>query len=273
MENSFKRSPEYTDFYRNLSSHSSKSYEDPALFQLMRSLVGLYKANGGCKNITLPSENQAREMLKLTYEDKKIVVKLNNTIIGSFESSLGGLSLNLDYEAKILPGQSEANCYNCKCLNMEVIKADITFKWNYTTWITIIATIASLGFVASAASIFYFVGKSCLEVMEASQNTTIVLLMAIMFAYTSIIPFGFEPNDLICHLRSVASRLAFVFILSVLLSRSLMLATADTDGLPGHISGIVQFTLMVLMAGIQVIYLIYIPGNYGWYLWYILGEA
>ena len=38
----------------------------------------------------------------------------------------------------------------------------------------------------------------------------------------------------------------------MLLSRSLMLATADFDGLPGHISGLTQTFLFVILSGLQV---------------------
>ena len=41
MQNEFLRVPEFIEHYRNLSSHTSKSSEDPNLMQLIRSLLGL----------------------------------------------------------------------------------------------------------------------------------------------------------------------------------------------------------------------------------------
>ena len=44
---------------------------------------------------------------------------------------------------------------------------------------------------------------------------------------------------------------AYSVLFSVLLSRSLMLATADFDGLPGHVSGLAQTALFAVLAGLQ----------------------
>ena len=41
-------------------------------------------------------------------------------------------------------------------------------------------------------------------------------------------------------------------VLAVMLSRSLLLATADTDGLPGHASGALQVVLAILLLGVEV---------------------
>ena len=41
MQNEFLRVPEFIEYYRNLSSHTSKSSEDQNLMQLIRSLLGL----------------------------------------------------------------------------------------------------------------------------------------------------------------------------------------------------------------------------------------
>ena len=81
---------------------------------------------------------------------------------------------------------------------------------------------------------------------------TYISLLGIMFTYASFIPFGLSPTGLICPMRMMVLRLAFVFIFSVMLSRSLMLATADTDGLPGHLSGLIQSSLFCFMLGIKV---------------------
>ena len=63
---------------------------------------------------------------------------------------------------------------------------------------------------------------------------------------------GLEPTETVCPLRSIATRLAFVFIFAILLSRSILLATADLDGLPGHISGCLQFVLFLFMVTTEV---------------------
>ena len=87
---------------------------------------------------------------------------------------------------------------------------------------------------------------------------TYISLLGIMFTYASFIPFGLSPTGLICLMRMMVLRLAFVFIFSVMLSRSLMLATADTDGLPGHLSGLIQSSLFCFMLGVKVSTVLYV---------------
>ena len=147
----------------------------------------------------------------------------------------------------------------CQCKNIEVTPADPSAtKWVFSTWITIIATLSSLGFVTSMALSLFFICKTCTEFLESSQATSLLLLFGIMFTYASFIPFGLSPTGLICPLRMMVLRLAFVFIFSVMLSRSLMLATADTDGLPGHLSGLIQSSLFCFMLGVKVSTVLYV---------------
>lgn len=60
------------------------------------------------------------------------------------------------------------------------------------------------------------------------------------------------PARFVCGLRLHAPVLAFAAAFSVILARSVVLAAAsETDGLPGHISGLVQFFLFVALFGVQ----------------------
>ena len=86
MRNKFNRAPEFIEVYRNLSAHTNKSVEDAASFQLMRILVGVYQLNGS--NLTnIPSEAKVREVLQLSYQDRKIEVVLVNKTTSSAAAS------------------------------------------------------------------------------------------------------------------------------------------------------------------------------------------
>ena len=135
---------------------------------------------------------------------------------------------------------------------MKIVPADQSWRWRFDTWVTIMATLSSLGLVTSICLAFFLGCKLCTQVLEASQTTSFLLLFAIIFAYVCFIPYGLEPTENVCPLRSIATRLAFVFIFAILLSRSIMLATADLDGLPGHISGGLQFILLIFMITTEV---------------------
>ena len=59
-----------------------------------------------------------------------------------------------------------------------------------------------------------------------------------------------------CHLRSVAPPAAYTLLLAVTLARALLLATADSDGLPGHASGGLQLVIMLLLLAVEAALLV-----------------
>ena len=59
-----------------------------------------------------------------------------------------------------------------------------------------------------------------------------------------------------CHLRSVAPPAAYSLLLAVTLARVLLLATADSDGLPGHASGGLQLVIMFLLLVVEAALLV-----------------
>ena len=130
--------------------------------------------------------------------------------------------------------------------------AEPGLKWKEDTWITIMATLASLGIGLALGLALFLTGKVCTEVLEASQATSFCLLFAIVFSYTCFLPFGLEATEEVCFWRLMGTRVAFVFLFSLVLSRSIMLATSDLDGLPGHISGFIQFALGTFMMAVEV---------------------
>ena len=138
------------------------------------------------------------------------------------------------------------------CQNDSFLFAEPGLKWKEDTWITIMATLASLGIGLALGLGFFLAGKVCTEVLEASQTTSFFILFAIVLSYTCFVPFGFEATEEICFWRIMGTRVAFVFLFSLLLSRSIMLATSDLDGLPGHITGSIQLALGSFMMTVEV---------------------
>ncbi len=72
-----------------------------------------------------------------------------------------------------------------------------------------------------------------------------------MLMYASLFSFTFSPTPLVCFARLHGTSVVYAALFSVLLARSLMLATADTDGLPGHVSGAVQTALFLAFVSVQ----------------------
>ena len=277
MEPHFSRVPEFMDFFRNLSAHANKTAEDPGLMPFLRLFVGLQtlvvvedkKAfKRGCPDLDLPSVNMVRKKLGLSEDPRQFKAKLqqisseNNSeseVIGEFTPDRG-LELEDAYENVALPGQNllddedEVTCLHsdCRCLNMEVTPPEAGLRWRMQPWVTIMVTVACLGIAASIGFGLYMMCRSCTEVLDASQSFSLLLVLAVILTYTSLLPYSLGAMEIVCWARSAATRLSFALLFSVMLSRSLMLATADVDGLPGHISGFIQFSLLVFMMSVQV---------------------
>ncbi|KAK3871038.1 hypothetical protein Pcinc_023795, partial [Petrolisthes cinctipes] len=90
------------------------------------------------------------------------------------------------------------------------------------------------------------------QTSEGSQGFSLLLLLGCIFLYAAILPYSFEASAITCRLRPFVTSLAYAFVFAVMLSRSLMLATSDSEGLVGHVSGIVQTALFFFMVCVQV---------------------
>merc|ERR1711936_1465968 len=77
------------------------------------------------------------------------------------------------------------------------------------------------------------------------------LLLATILLYWTILPFCFYPGTFVCMFRSDSPAVTYTVAASLLLSRSFLLATADSDGLPGHASGCLQIVLFALMLCVE----------------------
>ncbi len=154
-------------------------------------------------------------------------------------------------------------CLDCKCVNLQLM--DVTrrdgglghFELRSEPWLTVMLTVAAVGIAAAAALAGYLACKACSEVIEGSQAFSLLLLAVVCMVYAALLPYATDPDsggvdgELVCALRLHAVPVCYAALFAVLLSRSLMLATADFDGLPGHVSGLTQTFVFVLLAGLQ----------------------
>jgi len=122
--------------------------------------------------------------------------------------------------------------------------------WIFDTWVTALATLAGLGLTCCLA-IFVFLCSQCGQVLEGGQATTFLLLSSTVLTFSSMLPYCFEPGNLVCTFRTTAPAISVTFLVSILLSRSLLLATSDSGGLPGHASGCLQAALLLLMLSVE----------------------
>ena len=144
-------------------------------------------------------------------------------------------------------GDTTGGCENCQCVNGLPSPGLV---WRSDLWLTGLLIVAGLGLL-SCLLLSTFLCSQCGQVLEGSQVTSFCLLTATSLLFLSLAPFCLLPHSLVCALRELGPPLLSSLVMSVMLSRSLLLATSDTDGLPGHASGALQVVLGLLLLGVE----------------------
>lgn len=127
------------------------------------------------------------------------------------------------------------------------------FYYHYT-WVIVCLTIGACGlftdFIILLHIIVYILrGKRT----EGSQFFTIILILGNMALYACMLPYAMKPSQVVCTFKSFGSSLSLAIVFSVMVARSLLMVTTDTKGFQGHISGLLQACVFLLMITTQVI--------------------
>jgi len=147
----------------------------------------------------------------------------------------------------------EEGCEWCTCQNGEWQEGEAA--WRREAWVTAMATAAGVGTLASLAVLVFLLAQ-CGQVLEGSQATTYALLGATVLLFASVGPYCLRPGELMCQLRSIVPPAVFTLLLAITLARALLLATADSDGLPGHASGGLQLVITLLLLAVEAALLV-----------------
>ncbi|XP_050722667.1 uncharacterized protein LOC127001689 isoform X3 [Eriocheir sinensis] len=287
--------PEFGEHFLNLGAsaadealHPSLSpgeyVEEPAVFEMVEAVFRVGAAvrravkqycggSGWCPNATLDLEEAESEGLDVIeelsikaqrprYEVLRLSANQEGTLTFTNVGHVTTGRLELDARAVGLP---QFPCLGCRCLNVRFsFLADL--RWRSEAWVTICATMAIIGFLLAFAIIVFISARTCRgKASEGSQGFSILLLLSCIFLYAAILPYSFEASSLICALRPFATSLSYALMLAILLARSLMMATADSEGdwyysgyrllsrrrLVGHVSGLVQTALLFFMVAVQ----------------------
>ena len=218
-------------------------------WEVVRSLYGLLvEGEVGVDSDTV------RAGLELTRQTEKFSVeRLSGSAgwrtVGAVEGGqLRWAGLEPLVTARARQGEVVEDCENCQCVNGLARPA---LAWRSEAWLTGLVSVAGLGLTASLL-LAVFLCSQCGQVLEGSQLTSFCLLAATSLLFLSLGPFCLLPHSLVCALRELGPPLVSSLVMSVMLSRALLLATADTDGLPGHASGALQVVLGLLLLGVEV---------------------
>ncbi|KAG7174709.1 bride of sevenless-like [Homarus americanus] len=263
--------PEFGEHFLTVASSDTTLYpdftpdnyvEEPAVYQIVeavfqmgtcvrRAVLGACGEEGGwCSNassVQFTDHHTADDGLDVI-EALSIKAQRPRYQVGYFSEGV------LDLDNSVLEGPErppQHPCLSCRCLNVRfAFLADL--RWRTESWVTICATMAIIGFLLATSIAIFIAIRSCRgKAPEGSQGFSLLLLMACILLYVAILPYSFEASALTCSLRPFATSLAYALVFSIMLSRSLMLATSDTDGLVGHVSGLVQTALFFFMISVQ----------------------
>ena len=234
--------PEFMD------NHKEWNYEHVSTWGMIKALYGIIKLDQvNVDDATVKTD------LKLTHERpvyhvEQFDLQLTNWhTVGMVER--GELKWTANRRSQLVMSYvTDGQCYECHCIN------DISVHgvgWRYDIWVTILIVIASAG-VVTCVLMSMFLCLQCGQVLEGSQVTTGILLAMVTLLYVTLLPFCFLPGDLVCAVKELAPGAVYTLVISVMVSRSLLLTTADTDGLPGHASGWLQSVLVLILVCVQV---------------------
>lgn len=125
------------------------------------------------------------------------------------------------------------------------------------SWVFAFLSISLLGTLfCLAILIFLLISIGRRDILDGNPVMTILLLLTIFFMYFSIFPLCLESDQIfketLCLSRSLSITLSFASAFSLILSRSILIATASKDiGFMSHIAGPVQAFLSLFIFGVQ----------------------
>ena len=265
--------PTYYEMPEFMSDYKKKfpkdNFEHPLSLQIAKAVYGVMVVLDESVD-----EKTTREGLRLTREmprfriEKLDVHKAQWQTIGVYEEGDVSWNKNASHHRNRPPHilVNDNGCEWCKCLNGAWREEP---SWRWETWATVLATVSGLGILGSIVVCIFFCTQ-CGQVLEGAQGTTLLLLSATVLLYLSVLPFNFHPGELVCAFRALTPAATYTFAVSIMLSRflvvvlirtdsfqasscfrSFLLATADSDGLPGHASGCIQLVLLILLLCVE----------------------
>ncbi|XP_008199173.3 protein bride of sevenless [Tribolium castaneum] len=140
---------------------------------------------------------------------------------------------------------------------MKLISSNCDIRIRTESWIFAFLSLSLLGVLFCIAILVFLLVSVCRKnVLEGNPVLTILLLFTVMVMFCSIVPLSLEGNKWakrsICMARALSITLSFAAAFSLMLSRSIVLATASKEiGFMSHVAGPVQSFLCLFIFGVQ----------------------
>ncbi|KAL1138297.1 hypothetical protein AAG570_009985, partial [Ranatra chinensis] len=162
-----------------------------------------------------------------------------------------------------------ANCSLDRCTNRHLLKTTGPGEaWvrgpvalRDEAWVAALLSVSCVGVLCCLAVASFIAIRLCKgDVLEGNPAFSFVLLFSLVLLYGGVVPFSVRAVDdhhyyagILCALRVFSAGLGYSFVFSVMLARSLVLASCDKDGgLMSHVNGYLQTALCFFIALVQV---------------------
>ncbi|CAH0555459.1 unnamed protein product [Brassicogethes aeneus] len=234
-------------------------------------VYNIYLADDVNNSVTLKKNNYIHPYTKVfTYNvltDKWLVHNVSVILenIESHNETEEFCKENVDYCIK--------NCknYHQNILDNREIFGESIFDNIYIrtdSWVYTFLSLSALGILFCIAILFFIFISICRrDILEGNPSLTIFLLVTVMLMFLSILPFcinvtSIHARDTLCHLKAMAVTVTYALAFSLILSRSILLASASKElGFMSHISGSVQSFLSLFIFGVQAALCLQIMGR------------
>lgn len=155
---------------------------------------------------------------------------------------------------------------NLNCINFITQTSPKTILISYAfsrfglrseSWVFAFLAVSVLGVAFCIAVLIFLIVRFCKrDILEGNPFLSLLLLFSVMLMYVSVIPFTLDSDkelkSSICLARALSSTLSYAFAFSLLLSRSILLATVSREvGFMSHVPGPVQSFLTLFIFGVQ----------------------
>lgn len=187
-----------------------------------------------------------------------------------FYDVLFDLETNLEVNRSFVIPENAKNfmeCANFAAHSSYASKIQPRLRVRSEAWVFGFWVLAFLGMLF-CISVFIFLTVRLFkkEIFEGNPFLTVLLLISLCFMYFSVLPFTVEGNQKtregICVIRSLCLTLSFAAAFSLMLGRSILLASVAKEiGIMSHIAGPVQSFMTLFIFGVQCVLSIHIFGH------------
>ncbi|XP_044267098.1 protein bride of sevenless [Tribolium madens] len=216
----------------------------------------------------LPEPSEIVKMLKIEPSSiNYFIYKAENLtlnkmfVYNAFKNNLTVLEPDYANQSSMLSCLSVKHGCQKQCKNFQnqikLVSSNCEIRIRTDSWIFAFLSLSLLGVLFCIAILIFLLVSVCRRnVLEGNPVQTLLLLITLMLMYCSILSLSLEGNKsakhAICMARALSITLSFASAFSLLLSRSIVLATASKEiGFMSHIAGPVQSFLCLFIFGVQ----------------------